>query len=243
MKIKKPNMKRLASLSALGVGALGAIAGPAEAGIIYSGTLDENIGFGPGYGTKATIAGPGGADGILDLQVSVCNSPCGAVFHLVELNAHQGVNGTNFLLQGNRNSIPWAASAYAFPQGAEFGPSSQAPIARFGYIAKSSVQAFITTFQQTNFNSTDRYLLFTFGGGDLPQRLYGWAQFSVAPIPGNFSGPDVTLIDWAYDNSGAQIPAGDTGTPEPSTFALTGLSALALGAAGLRSWRAARKTA
>jgi hypothetical protein len=43
--------------------------------------------------------------------------------------------------------------------------------------------------------------------------------------------------------SGAQIPAGDTGTPEPSTFALTGLAALALGAKGVRSWREARKTA
>jgi hypothetical protein len=52
--------------------------------------------------------------------------------------------------------------------------------------------------------------------------------------------PDVTLIDWAYDTSGAQIPAGDTGTPEPSTLALSGLAALALGAKGLRRWRAAR---
>jgi hypothetical protein len=51
---------------------------------------------------------------------------------------------------------------------------------------------------------------------------------------------DVTLVDWAYDTSGAQIFAGDTGTPEPSTFALSGLAALALGAKGLRSWRAAR---
>jgi hypothetical protein len=51
----------------------------------------------------------------------------------------------------------------------------------------------------------------------------------------------VTLVDYAYDASGAQIPAGDTGVPEPSTLDLTGLAALALGAKGVRAWRAARK--
>jgi hypothetical protein len=50
------------------------------------------------------------------------------------------------------------------------------------------------------------------------------------------------LEGYAYDDSGAYIPAGDTGgIPEPSTFVLTGLGALVLGAAGLRRWRAARK--
>jgi hypothetical protein len=50
------------------------------------------------------------------------------------------------------------------------------------------------------------------------------------------------LEGWAYDDSGDQIAAGDTGgVPEPSTMALAGLGALALGAAGLRRWRAARK--
>jgi hypothetical protein len=39
----------------------------------------------------------------------------------------------------------------------------------------------------------------------------------------------------AYDTSGAQIAAGDTGkTPEPSTLDLSGLSAWALVAVGLR---------
>ena len=94
---------------------------------------------------------------------------------------------------------------------------------------------------RTHFNDTNTYLLFRFTGGSLAQDLYGWAQLNVT-LPGNH-GLEVTLVDWAYDTSGAQIPAGDTGTPEPSTFALTGLSALALGATGLRRWRAARKAA
>jgi hypothetical protein len=52
-------------------------------------------------------------------------------------------------------------------------------------------------------------------------------------------------VSWAYDTSGAQIAAGqlESAVPEPDAFALTGLGALALGAAGLRRWRAARKAA
>lgn len=59
--------------------------------------------------------------------------------------------------------------------------------------------------------------------------LYGWAhiQFDLAA---NLT----TITDWAYDDSGATIPAGVI--PEPETAAL-GLAALALGAAGLRRWR------
>jgi hypothetical protein len=77
--------------------------------------------------------------------------------------------------------------------------------------------------------------------------MYGWAQLDVSfttgyphclqTLGGCITG---TLVDYAYDTSGAQIPAGDTGTPEPSTLVLTGLAALALGAKGVRAWRAAR---
>jgi hypothetical protein len=57
VKIKKANLKRLASLSALGAGALG-VGGSAEASsIVYSGVLNEQIGFGPGYEAKDSFLG------------------------------------------------------------------------------------------------------------------------------------------------------------------------------------------
>ncbi len=58
-------------------------------------------------------------------------------------------------------------------------------------------------------------------------------------------GPDLTIIAYGVDDSGAQIAAGDIGggaeTPEPSAVYMSGLGALVLGAEGLRRWRAAKR--
>ena len=50
----------------------------------------------------------------------------------------------------------------------------------------------------------------------------------------------LTIHDWAYDDTGAVLPAGVV--PEPASTGM-GLGALALGAAGLRRWRKTRKVA
>lgn len=63
--------------------------------------------------------------------------------------------------------------------------------------------------------------------------VYGWVQISktVAGEP-PVGGPDgITFVDWAYDNTGSAIAAGDTGAspvPEPTTLAL-----MAAGAVGI----------
>jgi len=92
-------------------------------------------------------------------------------------------------------------------------------------------------------------------------------------VPGNtitFDIPEATLVSWAnspgtnygiviretqfiyspynttdisFDTDQAPQISFATATPEPSTMALTGLAALALGASGLRRWRASRKRA
>ncbi len=89
---------------------------------------------------------------------------------------------------------------------------------------------------------TDKYALFEFNPGTGPR--YGWIELSGSVTdtygPAYANGPSVTVEGWAYSTSGAQIRAGYTGVPEPGTFALTGLAALALGAAGMRRWRTAK---
>ena len=62
-------------------------------------------------------------------------------------------------------------------------------------------------------------------GGD---KVYGWIKIQRLSISSG------KIIDWAYDTTGASIPAGYTGpVPEPAT----GLALLALGAAGIAAYR------
>jgi hypothetical protein len=64
--VTKRNMKRLASLSALGAGALGITAGTADASsIVLSGILDEKVGLSPGFHKQATFTGPDGVGAML----------------------------------------------------------------------------------------------------------------------------------------------------------------------------------
>ena len=51
------------------------------------------------------------------------------------------------------------------------------------------------------------------------------------------SGFPTTILSWSYDNTGAPITIP---VPEPSTIALLSVTALALGALGLREWRRQR---
>jgi hypothetical protein len=64
--------------------------------------------------------------------------------------------------------------------------------------------------------------------------LFGWIRIT----GGATLGFPATIVDWAYENSGAGIATGATGVPEPSSMAL---GCLAAGAAGLAAWRR-RKT-
>jgi hypothetical protein len=265
VKIGKRNRRRLASLSALGAGALALNSGTAQAGsIVYSGTLDEQVGFSKGFLKEATFVGPDGAGAMLERH----KYPDGPFFsRSVGVFGVRGAAGTQFRFLAAKGTFSLFSQSFAraFPTGVEWGTAERFQtrpgggggqrvcaggpraadgigmgngIAARGPVVATLTSCFVSS-QATHFNRTDRYLLFEFSGGALARPLYGWAQLDVM-FGGALQHPDVTLVDWAYDTSGAQIPAGDTGTPEPSTFVLTGLAAMALGAKGLRKWRQAR---
>ena len=87
---------------------------------------------------------------------------------------------------------------------------------------------------QGQFTGTTAYMGVEFhdSGNNL---RYAWVQVAGGPTLGF----PATIIDWAYEDSGAGILAGDfTPVPEPSTLALGFLSA---GALGVAAWRKRKK--
>jgi len=83
---------------------------------------------------------------------------------------------------------------------------------------------------------SDRYLAWSFAdstqGG---ATRYGWVHINLDIVGFNAGGPTVTILGYAYDNTGAKPSMGMV--PEPSSGALLVMGALALGSRGLRKWR------
>jgi hypothetical protein len=81
----------------------------------------------------------------------------------------------------------------------------------------------------------DGYVGFKFRPNSVSPFNYAWLQLSVTAT-GLGNPPSFTLVDWAYENSGAAIQAGNTGAiPEPSAVALV------MGAASLLAVRRRRR--
>jgi len=231
MQIKRKNVARLASLSALGAGALGVTAGTAQATdiIVYTPSSPVLVGFGPG---------PGGTLSIYHAAVGSKAFSVLASFRKASTNAgvstwRVDVGGGGVAFQANVG-LPQFLDIVG--PGAEWG--SHLALG-FLHVATRGVNALGS--HSGGYNGTSQYALFTFEDAS-SNNYYGWLQLDSA-VSGS-AGPLITLNEWAYDDTpGEFIAAGDTGVPEPSTMDLTGLAALILGAAGLRRWRAARKPA
>jgi len=88
---------------------------------------------------------------------------------------------------------------------------------------------------------TDKFLLFEFKDDTQagnPMR-FGWIEVSLANNANTNLFPNLTIIGYAYDTTGALLASGQV--PEPSAPALLALGAMALGAKGLRNWRKNRQ--
>ncbi|MFM1832400.1 MAG: hypothetical protein RLZZ461_716, partial [Planctomycetota bacterium] len=91
------------------------------------------------------------------------------------------------------------------------------------------------------FHGTSKYLLFQFDNNG--QTNYGWIEIleSLTPTGDGLFG--IKLGDWAYDDSGVAITAGQTvsnsggGGGTPVVPGPAGLAVLAMGAAGVRRKR------
>ena len=223
MRIKKKSVARLASLSALGAGALGVAAGTAQASIVHPGLTPVTVG--PEGNSYARVALQGSAGFSVKSGGHAASYRWSVDFW--------GGSGTRFLKRATRSAFLSVVGS-----GRKWGSPATSLTGQLVGLAKRTRTGSVShTWGNPAFS--DQYVLFKFqSGGDT---LYGWLELSNAMSTGY--GPNVTLEDMAYDTSGHQIAAGDTGIPEPSTMALTGLAALALGASGLRRWRAARKPA
>jgi hypothetical protein len=257
VRIKKRNLARLASLSTLGAGALGVAAGPAQASIVYHA-------FGPPFSiTPPAVSGSSS-------HVMIGSSAVGSLFKVAGLHGgYSRGTGTPTVWTFARKSLVVVAdglfqktkysSTYRalFPVRVVGGRLSQQLVSAGAKWTAATGAAFFAianrgksytppgnatnTFAEGDTGGAEKYLLFKFQGAGGP--LYGWLGMSAAVS--TTTGPTVTLDGWAYDDVGNLIAAGDEGNtvPEPGGMAAWGLAALALGAAGTRRWRTARKQA
>lgn len=128
-----------------------------------------------------------------------------------------------------------------FRPGAKWSTAAGNPGTFLHIATRGRTESIKKSYWNSGNNEVSQYALFAFRDAHSVDH-YGWLQLDIAVSNG--AGPLITIDEWAYEEDGDElIPAGDTGVPEPSTMATTGLAALLLGAAGLRRWRAARKPA
>jgi hypothetical protein len=258
VKVKKKNLTRLASLSALGAGALGVGAKNAHAGIVYTSfpTPKPTVGFSTTTSFYVNpIASNLGFGGFRLFTTATPNTHSSTLHFDASVLAKvmlQGLSGLKFQEAAGPGFI-WNNTAPIFSSKALRSKRYLYSInfTRTTYpTGTPSGGTTLTTrinFKSSHFGTNvlqdrqgDFYLLFTFNPTG-SQDLYGWLHLNGLTNECGCQTLDTQLIDMAYEDSGAFIQTG--ASPEPATMIPTGLGALALGATGLRRWRKSRKQA
>ncbi len=234
--------QKILSLLALSTGAL-ALPQTGEGTIIDSGVINAKVGFSSGFNASFTLDVPG----THDLRLVRGSNTAGTFFsstrtHKVELKPVNGyaairaysVSLRNFAKRANAGAT-WNAIGTQTKTGGLIG--RRATFYSLGYPTGGGVDL--------PGGFTDKYVAFRFQDSTKGNaNRYGWALMSmdIEPFSTPFAGtgPDVTLRRWAYDDTGAMIPMGAI-IPEPTSTAMVMFGALALGATGVRRWRAQKK--
>jgi hypothetical protein len=277
MRIKKKNAARLASISALGAGALGVAAGTAEAGTIVYNPIGVTVCC--TWQTSVAFKGPSGSTlpGSPGFQAQAHSTTGFLAFR--SLVSMAGLGGVMFKVGGPGTFLFFGSSGRKWSTLAGFRSAPAAIVGSRGatgytkrvkgsythykYYYYSTIShnktrtvtrtgagttgGSITTLTRNTWakGNTNGNVYAQFEFQYLGNPVYGWLEFSDAVCEGGCDiggvdpagyGPNVNLVGYGYN-----LP--DQSTPEPSTLALSGLAALALGATGLRRWRAARKPA
>jgi hypothetical protein len=237
---RKELKRKIASLSALGAGALIAGTGIADASTIYA---PIDVVLGPGSHTQLGLPlVPGGTSTALSFAFGH-TLHVGSITHI----NHSFIRGfgqkalaVQFASTGGSGHLLRLFSSSSVFSNAAAGSNVFVGSRSWGTVDGGNRSAVAG---QIPFSPTYALFRFTPTPG---QTDYGWIllSYSVTKGFGNNPalGPDLTLYSYAWDNTGKQLAAG-AGVPEPDTMALTGLGALVLGAVGLRRWRKNRQTA
>jgi len=158
--------------------------------------------------------------------------------------AWEGAGNGNFQRGGSYiNQAYLAPKDFPVNAGAFTAPEAFANV-NLGSVFSSS-GFFTTNAGNAAFSGSSKYLPFRFTNPGTSQENFGWIELTNATTGFTTGEPkslySVTLGEWAYDDSGAQILAGQVvPVPEPATATLAIGGALVAGAAGLRRWRKQR---
>jgi hypothetical protein len=191
-------------------------ASKADATVIYSGPLSLNV---------PTTNGTGGIYLDLtkpDLSFIPTKSGGGATEGLSTLLPGWDVN---FYRSGTGN-LRWYYNGGAL---AVFNGASHVAALGAGVMIDGSSSLGTMQTMVPEFTGTTAFMGLEFFDASNNAR-FGWIRITGGPT----LGLPATIVDWAYEDSGAGILTGATAVPEPSSIAL---GCLAMGAAGLAAWR------
>ena len=189
-----------------------AMSGAADADIIYSGVQNVTVQQGGTLSTNIDVDG-GGADLIIWLNLQGSSSFAN--------------------LQGNGGALQATSSAVVkrFASGFSIGNGTTAFTNNFSTLRGTDSAGAQTGMWNL---STNGIAGFQLGSGD-----FGWIRLHVESTDADAFPDKLTAVDWAYDNTGAAIAAGDTGAPS-GVPAPASLALLATGAVGVTALRRRR---